>query len=150
MRKHFLLRNILRDWNFIWKLHILKCYFLIMVSALYFCAYIFGNSHLCNFQTSTLLMMQMETCMHINASMFLQTGQSCWWCMAGICSIHIHEHVYDTESLDAGDRWSSLYSKQCACKRPGKKHAAINPLAIYNYFKIGLYNFQLIKPFIAT
>lgn len=121
LRKHLLLRNILRHWDFIWKLPILKCNFLIMVSALYFCAYIFGNSYLCDFQTSTLPMMQMETCTHINAAMFLQTGQSWWWCMAGICSIHTDEHVCDTESLDTGDRLSSLYSKQCACKRPGKK-----------------------------
>lgn len=63
-------------------------------------------------------MMQMETCMHINAAMFLQTGQSCWGCMAGISSIRTDEHMCDVESLDTGDRLSKLYSKQYACIRP--------------------------------
>lgn len=30
-----------------------------------------------------------ETCVQMNAGMFLQTGQSCWWCMARIRSICI-------------------------------------------------------------
>lgn len=64
-------------------------------------------------------MRQMETCMHINAAMFLQIGQSGWWCMAGICSILTDEDVCYVEPLDTGDM-AKLYSKQCACKRPGK------------------------------
>lgn len=63
--------------------------------------------------------------MHTNAAMFLQTGQSCWWCVAGICSIHIDEHVCDTESLDTGDRLSSLYSKQRGCKNQEKNKLSI-------------------------
>lgn len=124
VRKHFPLRSILRHWNFICKLPILKTYFLIMVIAL--CAYIFGNSYLCNFQTTTLFLMQMETCIHINAAMFLQIGQSCWWCMAGICNVHSDEHICDVETLDTGIGCQGCIQSSVHAKDQ-EKTCSINP-----------------------